>query len=107
VKGWRGGRAWITTQSWIERREVVTALLAGKAVRSGARPAPERALITDRPAGMLPPEPWINQERSRGAQGSARLLRLLLPREPFTPVAAADPIAVIEACLHDPTYHLK
>lgn len=102
VKGWKGGRAWISTHSLLARRDALEAVLAGKvAAASRHRLFAPRPMGT--PASLTAPMPWLAAATAAGDAGP--ILRTLLPRPPLT--SPADAAGAVATALRDPAFHLK
>jgi uncharacterized protein (DUF1800 family) len=97
VRGWPGGETWITTQTLVERRNGLAALLAGRfeaVTEDGNFTSGARAL-----------DPFVASHH-RVLEDSAALRAILLATAPTGPVPD-DPRARIDALVFDPAYHLR
>ena len=107
VKGWPGGRAWISTHSLLARRDALEAVLAGKVAASSKHKLfPPRAMGTPAlpvVAALTTPTPWLATATAAGDR--ELILRILLPRSPQVAPATID--ACVAAALRDPSFHLK
>jgi len=129
VKGWKGGSAWISTQSLLARRQVLSAIASGglgaihdratrTAAASDSAPPPMDAApaATDamqsaapRSAGPIADHgAWLEPLRARADGGVAILAVVLLPLPPVQALPTTLPFAqAVKAVLLDPTYNLK
>jgi len=135
VKGWRGGDAWISTQSLLVRWEVIEELQRGKLAEKGeitfddggammaapgmsgpatakpgnAKPAATAAARKADPGRLsLVPTQWIPQAKGKGGGGVALAQQVLLPIAPAKPIKAdAAWDSALKQCLTDLTFNLK
>ena len=107
VKGWKGGRAWISTHSLLARRDALAAVLDGKvAAKSEHYLFPPRPMGTpEKPvvAALTTPAPWLAAATT--ADDRELILGTLLPRPPL--VAPASTADAVRTALRDPNFHLK
>ena len=106
VKGWKGGRAWISTHSLLARRDAIEAVLAGKVAASSKHhlfsPRPMATPASPVVAALTTPVPWLKAAKDAG--DGALIARMLLPRAPQAPATGDKAVA---AALRDPAFHLK
>jgi len=129
VKGWKGGSAWISTQSLLARRQVLSAIAGGalgaihdRSSRAAPPPAADAPPTDASPAAMdamhaAPPRAagsisdhgaWLEPLRHRADGGMATLAAVLLPLPPVQALAINLPFdRAVAAVLLDPTYNLK
>lgn len=107
VRGWPGGERWITTYTVLLREQVLRSMIGATTVAStdGAmmrerRPVEGRSLRDAGNEAKLGP--------TLAGVDADELVRVLLPRQPFDPVARGGaPGAVVAAAMLDPVYQLK
>jgi len=107
VKGWKGGRAWISTHSLLARRDALEAVLSGKVTA-----ASKHHLFTPRPMGtpaqpmvaaLTTPTPWLPAATAAGDR--ALIVRMLLPRSGVD--SGTDVRKAVADALRDPSFNLK
>jgi uncharacterized protein (DUF1800 family) len=117
VKGWKGGKAWISTQSLIGRWEVLEELLDG----SSAKPAKRKNKAADEGMNMISggddadgaivaagDSSWIQDASKKGFEGISLAVMVLLPILPGRNYDGNSPFdPVIRDSVMDPAYNLK
>ncbi len=125
VKGWPGGKAWITADTMLMRQQVIAALTGGGGAPQGKQqsmepPKPTRTagsgnakrdMRVFQRTGRMPAganfKAWLAQLPARNKTAGG-LAALLLPIDPVRPIPpGADPAAAVRHLLNDPAYQLK
>jgi len=106
VKGWAGGRAWITTHGLLARCQVIDELLAGRLQKGTDKPLPISVAPAIRPlvlaSAVLPDPVILEAARVIGAPGTATGRQgLLLSKAPLNPCTTTDDM------IREPVYNLK
>ncbi len=103
VKGWPGGEAWITTSTFLLRRQILERVVRGQEMEGDGMKKDDRK----RKKGM--PPRWRTEDLLDGMSASdPRLRQLVLAIPPVNPEPeSADPRALVTGWLLDPAYQLK
>jgi uncharacterized protein (DUF1800 family) len=109
VKGWAGGRAWITTHGLLARRQVLDELLAGRLEHGQDAAPPRSSVAAQRPEGMKPAGAGPGMAAAVaaavaaiGAPGTADAAPLHVLARP--PLGGGGTLADL---VRDPVYNLK
>lgn len=123
VKGWAGGQRWISTSTLLFRRQFLLRLLRGKEMET--RPAPPsmaKATMQEKPADVpgMDLNEWMGKAHIQNDQDLNKLIAILLPIPPVTPLAEhsdeahhehvgpeGSVVAEIRALVLDPAYQLE
>lgn len=107
VKGWRGGLAWLNTQSLLARDTTARALLSRSSASAQRRQAMLFAPRDGHLAFSTQAIRWASEVRQGDPAQPAAALQVLVGTDPIQDVDALRGEAWIEAVITDPRYQLK